>query len=145
MDDSEFLRSDELPARAASGYLTLDGVTRTNVFHLPVQGSGDGGIYSTVTDVSSFWSALFAGQIVSADWVAEMVRARSDVARVSRRYGLGFWLDASSDVVMLEGCDAGVSFRTVHDPGRRITHTVISNTSDGAWPITQLLAEKLST
>ena len=145
MDDSEFLRSDELPGRAALGYLTIDGVSRTNVFHLPVRGSGDGGIYSTVADVSSFWSALFAGQIVSADWVAEMVRARSDVSRVSRRYGLGFWLDESSDVVMLEGCDAGVSFRSVHDPGRRITHTVISNTSDGAWPITRLLDEWLST
>jgi hypothetical protein len=38
------LRSDELPARAALGYLSLDGVSRTNVFHLPVRGSGDGGI-----------------------------------------------------------------------------------------------------
>jgi CubicO group peptidase (beta-lactamase class C family) len=145
MDDSAFLRSDELPARAAVGYVTIDGVTRTNVFHLPVRGSGDGGIYSTVADISSFWNALFAGQIVSADWVAELVRARSDVPRMSKRYGLGFWLDESSDIVMLEGSDAGVSFRSVHDPGRKITHTVISNTSDGAWPITQLLAERLST
>jgi CubicO group peptidase (beta-lactamase class C family) len=145
MDDSAFLRSDELPARAAVGYVTIDGVTRTNVFHLPVRGSGDGGIYSTVADISSFWNALFAGQIVSADWVAELVQARSDVPRMSKRYGLGFWLDESSDIVMLEGSDAGVSFRSVHDPGRKITHTVISNTSDGAWPITQLLAERLST
>jgi CubicO group peptidase (beta-lactamase class C family) len=143
MDDTEFLRSDELAGRAALGYLTIDGVSRTNVFHLPVRGSGDGGIYSTVADVSSFWRALFAGQIVSSDWVAEMVRPRSEVPRASRRYGLGFWLDESSDVVMLEGSDPGVSFRSVHDPGRRITHTVISNTSDGAWPITRLLAERL--
>jgi CubicO group peptidase (beta-lactamase class C family) len=145
MDDSAFLRSDELPGRAALGYLTIDGVSRTNVFHLPVRGSGDGGIYSTVADVSSFWNALFAGQIVSVDWVAELVRARSHEPRKSKRYGLGFWLHESSDIVMLEGCDAGVSFRSVHDPSRKITHTVISNTSDGAWPITQLLAERLST
>jgi CubicO group peptidase (beta-lactamase class C family) len=145
MNDSAFLRSDELPGRAALGYLTIDGVARTNVFHLPVRGSGDGGIYSTVADFRSFWSALFGGRIVSADWVAELVRARSDLPRVSRRYGLGFWLDESSDVVSLEGSDAGVSFRSVHDPGRGITHTVISNTSDGAWPITRLLAERLST
>ncbi len=108
-------------------------------------GSGDGGIYSTLADVTSFWSALFAGRIVSADWAAELVRPRSEVPRASRRYGLGFWLDGSSDVVMLEGSDAGVSFRSVHDPRRRITHTAISNTSDGAWPITRLLAERLST
>ena len=145
MDATAFLRSDELPGRAAVGYVTIDGVSRTNVFHLPVRGSGDGGIYSTVSDVSSFWRALFAGRIVSTDVVAELVRPRSDVPRGVRRYGLGFWLDQSSDVVMLEGSDAGVSFRSVCDPGRRITHTVISNTSDGAWPIARLLTEWLST
>ena len=46
MVDTAFLRSDELPGRAALGYLSVDGL-RTNVFHLPVLGSGDGGIYST--------------------------------------------------------------------------------------------------
>src|SRR5712691_3713945 len=144
MGDTEFLRSDELPGRAALGYLTVDG-SRTNVFHLPVRGSGDGGVYSTAADVSSLWSAFFAGRIVSRDWVAEMVRPRSDVPRASKRYGLGFWLHASGDVVMLEGCDTGVSFRSTHDPASTTTHTVISNTSDGAWPITRLLDERLAT
>ena len=143
MEDSAFLRSDELPGRAALGYLTTDGASRTNVFHLPVRGSGDGGIYSTVADISSFWRSLFAGQIVSADWVAEMVRARSDLPQASRRYGLGFWLAGSNEGVMLVGSDAGVSFWSGHNRGRRATYTVISNTSDGAWPIGRLLAEKL--
>ena len=57
-----------------------------------------------------------------------MVRPRSDWPEESKRYGLGFWLHASSDVVMLEGYDAGVSFRSVHDPRSATTHTVISNT-----------------
>jgi CubicO group peptidase (beta-lactamase class C family) len=142
MRDTAFLRSDELPGRAALGYLAIDGVPRSNVFHVPVRGSGDGGIYSTVADISSFWSALFAGRIVSKEWVAELVRARSDVPRQSMRYGLGFWLHASSNIAILEGSDAGVSFRSGHDPRREITHTVISNTSDGAWPIARLLAER---
>jgi hypothetical protein len=47
--------------------------------------------------------------------------------------------------VMLEGSDAGVSFRSVHDPSSRTTHTVISNTSEGAWPITRLLDERFAT
>jgi CubicO group peptidase (beta-lactamase class C family) len=142
MIDTEFLRSVLLPGGAALGYLTVDG-SRTNVFHLPVLGSGDGGIYSTVADISSLWSAFFAGRIVSRDWVAEMIRPRSDAPRQSMRYGLGFWLHATSDVAMLEGLDAGVSFRSVHDPRSRTTHTVISNTSDGAWPITSLLDERI--
>ena len=143
MGDTEFLRSDELPGRAALGYLPIDGVSRTNVFHLPVRGSGDGGIYSTVADFSSFWRALFAGKIVSTDWVAEMVRPRSDVPSESMRYGLGFWLHPSSDVVVFVGYDAGVSFRSAHDPGSPLTYTVISNTTVGAWPITKHLDEHL--
>ncbi len=144
LDDTEFLRSDELPGRTALGYLTIDGVVRTNVLHLPVRGTGDGGIYSTVADLSSFWRALFAGRIVSADRVAELVRPRSDVPDQPRRYGLGFWLHESSDVVMMVGSDAGVSFWSAHDPKQTVTATVISNTSDGAWPIARLLGESLS-
>ena len=138
MDDSDFLRSDELPGRAALGYLERDGL-RTNIFHLPVRGNGDGGIYSTAADISTLWAAFFAGRIVSRDWVAEMVRPRSDVPSESRRYGLGFWLHESSDVVMLTGYDAGVSFSSMHDPGPGTTRTVIANWTDGAWPIAELL------
>jgi len=145
MGDTEFLRSDELPGCAALGYLAIDGAWRTNVFHLPVRGNGDGGIYSTLADISSLWREFFAGRIVSTDWVSEMVRARSDAPSGSMRYGLGFWLHASTDTVMLEGCDAGVSFRTVHDPRSSVTHTVISNTSDGAWPIARYLDQRLAT
>jgi CubicO group peptidase (beta-lactamase class C family) len=143
MADTEFLRSDELPMRAALGYLTEDG-SRTNVFHLPVRGSGDGGIYSTAADVSALWSALFAGRIVPTDRVAEMVRPRSDVPTESLRYGLGFWLHPSSDVVELHGYDAGVSFSSTHDAASATTRTIISNTSEGTWPIETFLDERMS-
>ena len=129
--DTGYLRSDELPGDAALGYLWTDR-PRTNVFHLPVLGTGDGGIYSTAADLSRFWAALFAGEIVSVDAVAEMVRPRSDWPEEERRYGLGFHLHATSDVVWLEGYDAGVSFTSTHEPDRRITATVISNTAEGA-------------
>jgi CubicO group peptidase (beta-lactamase class C family) len=132
MVDTEFLRSDHATGRTALGYLP-DG--RTNVFHLPVRGSGDGGIYSTAADFSAFWLALFDGRIVSKAAVEAMIRPRSAVPAESMRYGLGFWLHESSDVVLLEGCDAGVSFRSTHDPATGLTTTVLSNTSNGAWPL----------
>jgi CubicO group peptidase (beta-lactamase class C family) len=138
MRDTEFLRSDEPSSRAAVGYLSSDSA-RTNVLHLPVRGSGDGGIYSTAADIHALWTAFFAGRIVAEEWVAEMVRPRSDVPAESMRYGLGFWLHQSSETVVLEGFDAGVSFRSVHDPLRGLSHTVLSNTSEGAWPITRYL------
>ena len=61
MHDTELLRSDELPGNAALGYLADDGPW-TKVFHLSVRGNGDGGIYSTAADLSSLWSARFAGR-----------------------------------------------------------------------------------
>jgi CubicO group peptidase (beta-lactamase class C family) len=137
-----YLRSDELPGDAALGYLWTDR-PRTNVFHLPVLGTGDGGIYSTAEDLSRFWAALFAGEIVSVDAVAEMVRSRSDWPEEKRRYGLGFHLHATTDVVWLEGYDAGVSFTSTYEPDRRITATVISNTAEGAWPFVELLDREL--
>ena len=144
MRDTGFFRSDELPDCTALGYLPIDGVSRTNVFHLPVRGSGDGGIYSTAADISAFWQALFTGKLAPAAWVAEMVRPRSDVPCRSMRYCLGFWLGRHNDTVILEGSDPGVSFRSEHDRRSNVTHTVISNSSDGAWPVTRRLEELLT-
>jgi CubicO group peptidase (beta-lactamase class C family) len=135
MNSTAFLRSDELPAGAAIGYVEVDGAWRSNVFHLPVRGSGDGGIYTTVADVRSFWEAFFAGEIVTQAWVRELTR------RQTERYGMGFWLDDTSDAIILTGADAGVSFRSAHDPTRGTTYVVISNTSDGAWPIARRIRD----
>ena len=118
MHRTEFLRSDELPGDAALGYVTMDDAVRTNVLHLPVRGGGDGGVYTTLADMAAFWTAVDAGRVVSPAHVAAMHRPRSDVPAESKRYGLGFWVHATADIVMLEGYDAGVSFRSVHDPGR---------------------------
>ncbi|WP_404390738.1 serine hydrolase domain-containing protein [Humibacillus xanthopallidus] len=142
MRDTAFLRSDELPARAARGYLAADGL-RTNVLHLPVCGTGDGGVYATVADVHRLWHALFHGRIVAPPWVEEMVRPRSDVPAEHRRYGLGFWLHQGGDAVLLEGYDAGVSFRSLHDRAAGLTFTVVSNTTEGAWPVAGFLEDHL--
>src|SRR5215211_8107212 len=122
-----FVRSDELPGATALGYVEIDGTWRTNVFHLPVRGSGDGGIYSTVADVRALWTAFFAGAVVAPNWVQEMVRPRSDSG--ANRYGLGLWLDGSTDAAVLTGSDAGVSFYSKHDPRSDLTWSVVSNTS----------------
>jgi CubicO group peptidase (beta-lactamase class C family) len=144
LEATAFLRSDELPPGVAVGYLHAEGL-RTNVLHLPVRGSGDGGIFTTGADVHQLWDALFAHGIVSKATVEAMVRPRSTPADGSFRYGLGFWLHPSRDVALIEGHDAGVSFRSVRDPANGLTHTVLSNTSEGAWPMTRRLGELLGT
>jgi CubicO group peptidase (beta-lactamase class C family) len=133
-----FVRADALPPGVATGYLDADGF-RTNSMHLPAMGSGDGGLVGTVGDLRQFWLALFAGRIVGLDTLADMTSSRSVVGE-RHRYGLGFWLPGDAGAVELEGYDAGVSCRTTHHPATGATITVISNTSDGAWPVLRALA-----
>ena len=45
---------------------------------------------------------------------------------------------------MLVGGDTGVSFTSVHDPAEAITYTVLSNSTDGAWPVVRLLLNRFS-
>jgi CubicO group peptidase (beta-lactamase class C family) len=134
-------RSDELPAGVARGY--VDDGLRTNVLHLPVRGSGDGGVHTTVGDLHTLWDAFLDGRVVDDRWVAEMLRPRSVDPESGRRYGLGLWLAPTGDGVVMNGYDAGVSARTAHVPSRSLTWTVVANTSDGIRPLVRHLAEQL--
>ncbi len=141
MAGAAYLRNDELPGDVAVGYLFADGL-RTNALHLPVRGSGDGGAQIGVADLDAFWRSLFTGSVVPEAWVREMVRPRSTTESGRDHSGLGFWLPADRPgVVQLEGYDAGVSIRTEHDPGSSRTRTVVSNWSEGAWPVWTALDE----
>jgi CubicO group peptidase (beta-lactamase class C family) len=53
----------------------------------PVVGSGDGGIYTTVSEMHRFWEALLAGCIVDSRHVQMMWEPRGDVPTEGRRYG----------------------------------------------------------
>ncbi len=135
---TEYLRTDELPANAAIGYLEDDG-PRTNIFHLPARGSGDGGCYTTVDDLRSFWRALLAGEIISAELLADMIHPRWDVPADGMRHGLGVWLHPTDGALIADGCDAGVSMRSIYCPRSGETATVLGNTSHGAAPVAKAL------
>ncbi|MBK7822149.1 MAG: beta-lactamase family protein [Tessaracoccus sp.] len=138
--DTAYLRLDELPGSAATGYVFDEG-NRANTLHLPVLGNGDGGAFSTAADLHRFWLALHAGRIVSPATVATMATPRADVPEEGMRYGLGLWLHATGPATVIEGYDAGVSFRSTHIPGAATTATVLGNSSEGAWPVIGVVAD----
>jgi CubicO group peptidase (beta-lactamase class C family) len=140
LESTGFIRSDSLPGGVATGYLDQQGL-RTNSLHLPVLGSGDGGLFTTVSDMAAFWTALFDGRIVGIDSVRAMTAARSESAKHARRNGMGFWLTMTGPTVFLEGYDAGVSFRSMHDPTTGTTRTTIANTSEGTWDLLRAVPE----
>jgi len=86
-----------------------------------------------------------AGEVLferSAGWAHRAHKIPMNTSE-GQRYGLGFWLHSKGPGVMLEGYDAGVSFRAVHDPESDTTLTVISNWTNGAWPVTRALDRDL--
>jgi CubicO group peptidase (beta-lactamase class C family) len=143
MAATRFLRMDELPGRAATGYLAADGL-RTNVLHLPVRGSGDGGCFTTVADLRALWLALLDGRILPERLVDEMRTPRTEPEAERLGYGLGMWLHRGG-VLELHGYDAGVSVRTMHDPTTTITWTVASNVSEGTHALEGMLEQDLPT
>jgi CubicO group peptidase (beta-lactamase class C family) len=141
MTETSFPRSDEPTPGQATGYCD-DG--RTNVFLLPVRGSGDGGAFSTIADLRRLWPALYSGSVVPLDWVRRMTTPVTRDATDRFGYGIGFWLREDAKV-QLEGCDHGVSCRSIHDPGSSRTVVVLSNTTEGAFPVARRVADMVFT
>ena len=142
LERTGFLPLNELPADAALGYLANRG-DLVNTLHLPVLGNGDGGAFTTADDLHRFWLALLEGRIVSRETVQEMTRPRHDVPEENMRYGLGFWIHRRHLAPILEGFDAGASFRSTHLVDTRTTVTVLGNSSHGAWPVIATLARAI--
>ena len=142
LEHTGFLPLNDLPADAALGYLANEG-DLVNTLHLPVLGNGDGGAFTTAGDLHQFWLALFDGHIVTRESVEEMVRPHHDVPRENMRYGMGFWVHRTHPVPILEGFDAGASFRSTHLVQQRTTVSVLGNSSHGAWPVIAELARAI--
>jgi CubicO group peptidase (beta-lactamase class C family) len=142
LEHTDFVRLDDLPASAAAGYLFDEG-DRMNTLHLPVLGNGDGGAFTTARDLHRFWRAFFAGAIVSPGIVADMVSPRHAVPEEDLRSGMGIFLHASGEAAVIEGYDAGVSFRSTHIPASATTATAIGNSSEGAWPLVRVIKEAI--
>lgn len=141
MVDTAFLRSDELPGTAALGYVDRADGWRTNHFHLPVRGGGDGGAYTTLADMARFWDAVLGGRLLPDQVVDDMRRPHSPWSDDGVSYGRGIWIRNGGATIWLEGSDPGVSFHSAVDPEDGVLTTVISNTTDGAWPIRRRIDE----
>ncbi len=137
-----FLPLNDLPADAAPGYISNEG-DLVNTLHLPVLGNGDGGAFTTADDLHRFWLALLDGRIVSRETVDEMTRPRHDVPDEKMRYGMGFWIHRTHPALILEGHDAGASFRSTHIIHAQTTVSVLGNSSEGAWPVISALARAI--
>lgn len=72
---------------------------------------------------------------MSAPLAGVMSAIDNRVGSVNAPCGFGFWLGQNDSTSILEGYDAGASFRSTHIPETRTTVNVLGNSSEGAWPV----------
>ncbi|HZZ95754.1 MAG TPA: hypothetical protein VFE19_01975 [Jatrophihabitantaceae bacterium] len=71
---------------------------------------------------------------VAPDFAGVVSVSRGDKVEFEHAYGLADCAHGITATV-----DTQVSFRSLHDPERELTATVVANTTDGAWPVARQL------
>ena len=140
MDHSGYFALNKLPENTALGYVEEAAGWRTNVYNLPIVGASDGGAFTTVQDIDTLWKAFWGLEILPKALVEIYTQpyVKPETEREHRYYGHGIWMreDAGGNrEEYITGCDAGVSFKSIVNRVNGLQITVISNTTDGAWPI----------
>jgi len=148
MQRSGFFAFNQLPEQTALGYIEETDGWRTNIYNLPIVGASDGGAYTTAGDLATLWQAFWGGEIVPQELVRLFAAPHVQVETEGKAtyYGHGLWIDAGSDgqpEVYMIGGDAGVSFRSSVRRAAGLQVTVLSNTTNGAWPIVRDIRNNL--
>jgi CubicO group peptidase (beta-lactamase class C family) len=139
MASSGYFRTDEPVTDVALGYLPRSGREapwRSNIFSIPVIGSGDGGAHATVHDVHQFLRAIAHGNLLGGDLSTHMLSRHVPVAH-GVWYGYGLYLRADGGFGH-DGGDPGIETVARHLPDRDLTLVALCN-GEGMlaelWPL----------
>jgi len=141
MTRSGYFAMNKLPENTAFGYVEEEGEEwRTNIYNLPIIGASDGGAFTTVHDLARLWDAFWGYEILSQAMVEIYTHPYSKVESEGphKHYGHGIWIHESEDrgrETYITGCDAGVSMKSGLMHATDTLVTVLSNTTEGAWPV----------
>ena len=141
MNRSGYFAFNQLPEQTAIGYIEDASSWRTNIYNLPIIGASDGGAYTTAEDLATLWTAFWQNEILPKELVeiyATPYVSAEEKEGAFTHYSHGLWIEQEprgEPEIYLMGCDAGVScWSSVR---RKIDRqvTVLSNTTEGAWPL----------
>jgi len=144
MVSSGYFSMDQLPEKTAFGYIDNKTEWKTNFFSVPIKGAGDGGAFTTASDLEIFWKALLDGRIISTELMLKFTDSHIQAWEVNKGsfYGRGMWIreNDSTKKMIMEGCDAGVSCLSFcYSPSTM--YSVLSNTTSGAYAINKIIQE----
>lgn len=138
MHHSGFYAFNDLPENTANGY--LEDRKTTNIYHLPVRGGGDGGMYTTTDDLRAFWDSLFSHRILSAELTAAFLKTHGTFD-ATRGYGCGIQKRLDESMFFIVGGDAGVGFDSRYLVSEDLTINILSNITNGEEEIRDLVLD----
>ena len=114
-------------------------------FHLPVRGTGDGGIYSTVGGHRAALERVLrrpdrARRLGRARWCGRAVTCRRSRRATASASGCTSRPTRCGSAAATPACPATASTTQATS----LTYTVLSNTTGGAWPIARLLNDRVA-
>lgn len=139
MASSGYFRSDEPVPDVAVGYLRRteqQAPWRSNVFSVPVIGSGDGGAHATPRDLDRFLRAIASGDLLGGD-VSALMRSRHVRVADGVWYGYGLYVREDGSFGH-GGGDPGIETVARHIPDRDLTVVALCNgegTLNEVWPL----------
>ncbi|WP_313186925.1 serine hydrolase domain-containing protein [Lacrimispora sp.] len=145
MVSTGYYELDRLPAKCAVNYIYNEKGNdyRTNIFSVDAKGTGAGGAFTTVNDISLFWEYLMSGQLLSPEMTAAMMTNHSGDAQC---YGYGIWLKKQDNGYRpyFQGCDPGVSFISSYDADEKMMIVLVSNYGDNVWELLKKITNNLT-
>jgi CubicO group peptidase (beta-lactamase class C family) len=136
MHNSGFYAFNDLPENTAIGY--LEDRRTTNIYHLPLRGGGDGGMFTTTDDLRSFWDSLFSNRILSAELTKTYLNTHYRFNDTDG-YGCGIYKRLDDSMFSIVGGDAGVGFDSRYLVQGKLTVNILSNITNGENAIRDVL------
>lgn len=147
MENTGYYELDKLPAKCANNYIMSENINeyRTNIYSVDVKGTGAGGAFTTIEDISKFWKSLLSYKLLSKEMTNNMISCHSGDEE-DGYYGYGIWLKKkmnNSFIPYFQGFDPGVSFVSLCDRDTNIEITAVSNYGDRVWNMVREILEKI--
>jgi CubicO group peptidase (beta-lactamase class C family) len=147
MLDSGFYDRRDAAPRVAEGWDRDDaGAWFSNIYSYPPIGSPDGGAHVTASDLIRFLQAVRGGELLDAEFTEEFFVPQVEHDEETM-YGLGLEFDMNEDGTVRsyskDGINVGASGIVRHYIDDELDVVVLSNNSDGAWPVVREIDERL--
>lgn len=142
MESTGYYELDRLPAKCANHYIRCADKKsvfyRTNIYSTDAKGTGAGGAFVTVKDITRFWNGLLEGKLLSKELVSDMLHKQSGDGSDPEEgyYGYGMWIidnPRGEDFAYFQGMDPGVSFLSEYNPNNGMVSVLVSNYGDNVW------------